>query len=67
MDRILSTNPSLLFGDRSEFRLLEGIGRVFAKLFSFLLIGRSRVYRGIHGRDVALAMIELLGTKSEKN
>lgn len=42
--------PSLLLGDRSEFRLGEEV----AKRFAFLVPGK---YRPIHARDVAAALV----------
>jgi uncharacterized protein YbjT (DUF2867 family) len=58
--------PSLLLGKRGEFRLFEKIATVFAKLFSFVLFGKLEIYKAIHGRDVAIAMIEILAGKTGK-
>lgn len=44
--------PSLLLGDRAEFRL----GEVLAKPFALLVLGR---YRPVHARDVAAALVRL--------
>jgi hypothetical protein len=46
--------PSMLLGDRKEFRLGEKIGNPVMKAISFLLPSK---YKPIHGRDVAKAMI----------
>ena len=46
--------PSILLGDRIEFRLGEKIGKVFMSAFSFLLPSK---YRPIHAGDVAKAML----------
>lgn len=46
--------PSMLLGDRKEFRLGEKIGKGLMKTFSFLIPSK---YKPIHGRDVAKAMI----------
>jgi uncharacterized protein YbjT (DUF2867 family) len=46
--------PSILLGDRKEFRLGEKIGKVFMSAISFLLPAK---YRPVHARDVATAMI----------
>ncbi len=46
--------PSMLMGDRKEFRLGEKIGTPVMKAISFLLPSR---YKPVHGRDVAKAMI----------
>ncbi|PWK15979.1 oxidoreductase [Tumebacillus permanentifrigoris] len=48
--------PSLLLGDRPEFRLGERIGTVFAKAFTF---ATPKNYRAIHARTVARAMSRL--------
>ena len=46
--------PSMLLGDRKEFRLGEKIGMPVMKAISFLLPSK---YKPIHGRDVAKAML----------
>jgi uncharacterized protein YbjT (DUF2867 family) len=46
--------PSMLLGDRKEFRLGEKIGNPVMKAISFLLPSK---YKPIHGRDVAKAML----------
>ena len=46
--------PSMLIGDRKEFRLGEKMGTPVMKVISFLLPSK---YRPIHGRDVAKAMM----------
>jgi len=48
--------PSLLLGDRKEFRLGEKIGAFFMKFFSFLLIGNLKKYKAIQSAAVAKAM-----------
>jgi uncharacterized protein YbjT (DUF2867 family) len=48
--------PSLLLGDRDEFRLGERVAAVIARAFPFLFTGPLRAYRPIHGRTVANAM-----------
>lgn len=48
--------PSMLLGDRKEFRLGEKIGTPVMKAISFLLPAK---YKPVHGRDVAKAMMEL--------
>ena len=49
--------PSMLLGNRNEFRLGERIGQVIMQATKFLLIGSLRKYRPIHGAQVAVAMI----------
>ncbi len=46
--------PSMLLGDRKEFRLAEKIGAPLMKALSFLLPSK---YKPIHSRDVAKAMV----------
>ncbi|MEI3798686.1 MULTISPECIES: oxidoreductase [unclassified Chitinophaga] len=49
--------PSVLIGQRKEFRFGEWIGRYLIQLFYFLLQGRWKKYRGIKAATVANAMI----------
>jgi len=58
--------PSLLLGERKEKRAGEFVGKVVIKTISPLMIGKLKRYRGIHGRDVARAMISLLQKGGEK-
>ncbi len=51
--------PSLLLGERAEFRLAERLAEPFAKALSFFMIGGLRKYRAIEARTVAAAMIEI--------
>ena len=50
--------PSMLLGDRLEFRLGEKIGKIVMQLFSFLFIGKLKRYKAIHVNQVAKAMIK---------
>lgn len=49
--------PSMLTGNRAEFRFGEIVGAVFLKLFSFLLVGKFKKYRAIKASNVAIAMV----------
>ncbi len=49
--------PSLLLGERSEFRFGERIGGALMTFMSFMMVGRFRNYRPIKASDVALGMI----------
>ena len=49
--------PSLLLGNRQEFRLGERIAQVVVKATSFLLIGAWRTYKPIQAADVAKSMV----------
>lgn len=51
--------PSLLLGNRSEFRLGEKIGAFFMKAFSFLLIGKLKKYKPIESTTVAKALLKI--------
>ena len=51
--------PSLLLGDRQEFRFGEQVGAILMKTFSFLLIGSLKKYKPIHGDTVAKALFAL--------
>ncbi|MCM3585246.1 oxidoreductase [Mesobacillus maritimus] len=50
--------PSLLLGERKEFRFGEKIGVLLSPLFSFLLVGSLKKFKPIHARDVAKAMYQ---------
>jgi uncharacterized protein YbjT (DUF2867 family) len=49
--------PSLLLGDRQEFRLGERIGMAASRVIAPLMLGGLRKYKPIHGRCVAKAML----------
>lgn len=51
--------PSMLMGERKEFRLGELIGKGAFSLLNPLMIGGLKKYRGIHGKTVAKAMLRL--------
>ncbi|PJZ76616.1 oxidoreductase [Leptospira neocaledonica] len=51
--------PSLLEGDRKEFRLAEKIGSKLAFLINPLLLGPLKKYRSIHAKTVAKSMLNL--------
>jgi uncharacterized protein YbjT (DUF2867 family) len=46
--------PSLLLGDRKEFRLAENLSKIFMTAFSYVIPAK---YKAIQARDVAKAMI----------
>ena len=52
-------HPSLLMGNRDEFRTGEKMASGFMKAFGWLFIGPLKKYRGINARDVAIAMIKI--------
>lgn len=49
--------PSLLLGNRNEFRLGERIGAVFMQIFNPLFVGKLKNYKAIPGKTVAQAML----------
>jgi uncharacterized protein YbjT (DUF2867 family) len=51
--------PSLVLGERSEFRLGERIAMVGAPLLQLFLVSRLRRYRPIQASDVARAMVRV--------
>jgi uncharacterized protein YbjT (DUF2867 family) len=57
--------PSLLLGNREEFRLGERIGSSLSRILSPLFSGRLRKYRPIQARSVAKAM--LLAARSSQS
>jgi len=58
--------PSLLMGNRDEFRLGEKVSVAFMKGFGWLFAGPFKKYRGIYARDVARAMIKISGLPPDK-
>lgn len=55
--------PSLLLGERKEFRFGEKLASILSPLFSVFMVGNFRKYKPIHGRNVALAMYRKGQTK----
>ena len=55
-ENVTILQPSLLLGDRKEFRLGEKIGAFFMKTLSFLFLGNLKKYKAIEGKTVAKAM-----------
>ena len=51
--------PSLLVGDRDEFRFAEKIGGMVMKLFSFAFVGPLKKYKAINGETLANAMFNI--------
>ncbi|NLP50673.1 oxidoreductase [Bacillus sp. RO1] len=52
--------PSLLLGDREEFRLGERIGEVLGTVIQPVLRGKLKKYRSVHGQTVAKAMVRFI-------
>ncbi|AIQ44859.1 nucleoside-diphosphate sugar epimerase [Paenibacillus sp. FSL R7-0273] len=51
--------PSLLLGERAEFRLGERAAAVLMKVFDFAMTGKLARYRAIPGAKVAKAMVNI--------
>ena len=51
--------PSLLLGNRTEFRLGEKVGAFFMKAFSFFFQGNLKKYKPIEGKTVAKALLKI--------
>ncbi len=51
--------PSLLLGQREEFRLGERIGAGLMKALDFVMVGKAAKYRAIPGTTVARAMVNI--------
>lgn len=49
--------PSILLGERKEFRLAELLGKGVMRGLSSLFIGNLKKYKGIEGANVARAMV----------
>ncbi|MCF8422764.1 MAG: NAD(P)H-binding protein [Bacteroidia bacterium] len=49
--------PSMLLGNRIEFRFGETLGKLVMQFFSFLFVGRLKLYKAIDAKQVAKAMI----------
>ena len=49
--------PSLIMGDRKEFRLGELLGKGVFSLLNPFMFGRLRKYKAIHARDIAQGMV----------
>jgi uncharacterized protein YbjT (DUF2867 family) len=53
-----SFRPSMLLGNRTEFRLGESIGKIVMQALSFAFIGKLKRYKAIHVNEVSTAMIK---------
>ena len=58
--------PSLLMGNRDEFRFGEKVSVAFMKGFGWLFAGPLKKYRGIYAHDVARSMIKISDLLSDK-
>lgn len=51
--------PSLLLGDRKEFRIAEKLGEYSLKALSVMMLGKLKKYKPIKAKDVAKAMFNI--------
>ena len=52
--------PSLIMGQRKEFRIGELLGKAFMTLINPLLIGSVKKFRGIHAEKIAKGLVRHL-------
>jgi uncharacterized protein YbjT (DUF2867 family) len=62
---LIIVRPSMLLGNRKEFRLAENIGKFLMKKLDFLFIGKLKKYKAIEANTVAKAMLNLSKTDLE--
>ncbi|MDG5472797.1 oxidoreductase [Jeotgalibacillus sp. ET6] len=55
---LLIFRPSLLLGDREEFRFGETIGAKVMTLVGWAMVGPLKTYKAVRAEQVALAMVE---------
>ena len=51
--------PSLLIGNRKEFRLGEKVGEYMMKVFSIFFLGKIKKYKPVKSKNVAYAMYSI--------
>ena len=56
---IIILRPSLILGNRSEFRFGEKMAKFIMNSLSFLFIGKLKRYKGIEAETIAKAMIAI--------
>ena len=54
--------PSLLLGNRTEFRMGEKVGAFLMNTFSFLFLGNLKKYKPIESKTVAKALLKIAQT-----
>ena len=59
LEKVSILRPSLLLGNRTEFRLGEKVGAFFMKAFSFMFIGNIKKYKPIESATVAKALFAI--------
>ena len=56
---LITLRPSMLLGNRKEFRLGEYIGKIIMKGLGFLFVGGLKKYKAVEAGVVAKAMVKL--------
>jgi uncharacterized protein YbjT (DUF2867 family) len=56
-DKSIIARPSIILGDRKEFRLGEKIGIVVSSILSPLMVGPLKKYKGVHASKIAAALL----------
>jgi uncharacterized protein YbjT (DUF2867 family) len=56
--------PSMIAGDRKEYRSGEKVGLALFKLFGFLFVGPLKKYHAVGAADIASKMIDLCTAKA---
>ncbi|MBN2275425.1 MAG: NAD(P)H-binding protein [Bacteroidales bacterium] len=64
--KVIIVRPSMILGDRTEFRFGEEIAKLLMSILKPLFIGRLSRYKGIQAADIARAMLQLALDGSEK-
>ena len=64
-DQLILIKPSLLMGQRKNYRLAESLSAPIMKLINPLLQGVLRKYRGVEGEAVAECMIKQLANPKQ--
>ncbi|MBW4359996.1 NAD(P)H-binding protein [Flavobacterium taihuense] len=59
LEKVSILRPSLLLGNRTEFRLGEKVGTFFMKAFSFMFVGNMKKYKPIESATVAKALFTI--------
>lgn len=57
--RLHILRPSLLLGERSEFRFGESFAAVMAPVMRLFMVGRLKKFRPIHAKKVAMSMVAM--------
>lgn len=63
---LIIIRPSLLLGNRNEFRLGEEAAKIFSGILNLLLFGPLKKYRAIQASSVAKAMVILANTQPKE-